>query len=81
MVDAVLKVLTFFVVVILILLLLNTLGGFIAAEIPDAVGALRRIIEALWNSLQDITQHYRTPHTSAVWLVIHGLPSPTEGYQ
>jgi predicted PurR-regulated permease PerM len=55
MVNAVVKVLTFFVVVILILLLLNILGGFIAAQIPDAVQALDRIIEALWNALQDIT--------------------------
>jgi hypothetical protein len=71
MVDAVLKVLTFFAVVILILLLLNTLGGFIATQIPSAVWTLRRIIEALWTSLQDITQHYRTPGATAVWLVIH----------
>jgi hypothetical protein len=46
MVDPILKVLTFFAVVILILLLLNTLGGFIAAQIPNAVWALRRIIDS-----------------------------------
>ena len=75
MVEPILRVLTFFAVVILILLLLNTLGGFIAAQIPDAVGGLRRIIDALWSSLQDITQHYRAPHATAVWLVMQGLPS------
>src|SRR5918911_5599234 len=56
MVEPILRVLTFFAVVILILLLLNTLGGFIAAQIPNAVWGLRRIIDALWSSLQDITQ-------------------------
>lgn len=52
-------------------------GGFIAAQIPNAVWALRRIIEALWSSLQDITQHYRAPRATAVWLVMHGLRSST----
>ena len=74
MVEPILKVLNFFAVVILILLLLNTLGGFIAAQIPNAAWGLRRIIEALWGSLQDITQHYRAPRATAVWLVMHGLP-------
>jgi hypothetical protein len=77
MVDPILKVLTFFAVVILILLLLNTLGGFIAAQIPNAVWALRRIIEALWNSMQDITEHYRAPHATVIWLAIHGLRRST----
>ena len=65
MAEPILRVLTFFAVVILVLLLLNTLGGFIAAQIPDAVWGLRHIIEALWNSLQDITQHYRAPRVTA----------------
>lgn len=63
MVDAVVKVLTFFVVVILVLVLLNTLGGFIAVEIPNAALALRRIIESLWNAAQDATQHYHSART------------------
>jgi hypothetical protein len=68
MVDAAVKVLTFFLVVILILILLNTLGDYIAAQIPNAAWALRRIIEALWNALQDITQHYQAPHIAAFGL-------------
>ena len=58
MVDAVVKVLTFFVVVILVLIFLNTLGGFIATQIPNAALALRRILESLWNAAQGATQHY-----------------------
>ena len=45
MVDSAVRVLTFFVVVILILIFLNTLGGCIAAQIPTASLALRRILE------------------------------------
>jgi hypothetical protein len=62
MVDAVVKVLTFFVVVILVLILLNTLGGFIATQIPNAALAVRRIIESLWNSAQGVAYHYQSLH-------------------
>jgi len=62
MVDAVLKVLTFFLVVILILILLNVLGGFIAGQIPNAAWGLRRILESLWNAVQNVTQHYQPSH-------------------
>ena len=59
MVDAAVKVLTFFLVVILILLLLNWLGGFIAEQIPNAASVLHRIIQSLWNAGQSVTQHYQ----------------------
>ena len=62
MVDAVVKVLTFFVVVILVLIFLNTLGGFIATQIPNAALALRRILESLWNAAQGVTHHYQSLH-------------------
>lgn len=56
MVDAVVKVLTFFVVLILILLILNSVGDYIAAQIPEAAEVTRRIFQALWNGLQRIAQ-------------------------
>jgi hypothetical protein len=62
MVDAVVKVLTFFVVVILVLILLDTLGGFIATQIPNAALAVRRIIKSLWNSAQGVAHHHQSLH-------------------
>ena len=56
MVDAVVKVLTFFVVLILILLILNLAGDYIAAQIPEAVEAIGNIFQALWNALRRIPQ-------------------------
>ncbi|HEX5348302.1 MAG TPA: hypothetical protein VFW64_14545 [Pseudonocardiaceae bacterium] len=56
MVDAVMKVLTFFVVLILILLILNLAGDYIAAQIPQAAEVTRRIVQALWNGLQRAAQ-------------------------
>lgn len=56
MVDAVMKVLTFFVVLILILLILSMAGDYIAAQIPQAAEVTRRILQALWNGLQRVAQ-------------------------
>jgi hypothetical protein len=56
MVDSVVKVLTFFMIVILILLLLNTVGDYVAAQIPEAAGAIRHILQEIWDALQRIVQ-------------------------
>ena len=56
MTDAVVKVLTFFVVLILILLILNTVGDYIATQIPEAAEVTRRIFQSLWTGLQRIAQ-------------------------
>jgi predicted PurR-regulated permease PerM len=60
MVDAAVKVLTFFLVLILILIILNTVGDYIATQIPNAASVLRRILDALWKALQNITQPYQS---------------------
>lgn len=56
MADAIVKVLTFFVVLILVLLILNLVGDYIAAQIPQAAEVTRHIVQALWNACQRIFQ-------------------------
>jgi hypothetical protein len=54
MVKAIEKVLTFFVVLILILLLIQLLGGFIASSVEPAGTQVGRILQNLWDGIQNI---------------------------
>jgi hypothetical protein len=54
MVKAIEKVLTFFVVLILILLLIQLLGGFIANSVEPAGSQVGRILQNMWDGIQNI---------------------------
>lgn len=56
MVDTIAKVLTVFVVVILALVLLNTVGGYVAEQIPGAGEMIHRIFHEIWNALHRVFQ-------------------------
>ncbi len=56
MVDSVAKILTVFLVVLLILLLLNTVGEYIAVQIPPAAEGLHHILQEIWRGLHGIVE-------------------------
>jgi len=57
MVDTSAKLLTIFMVVILTLVLLNSVGDYIAVQIPPMAGTIREILHELSTAFQRIIQH------------------------
>ena len=56
MVDTAAKLLAIFMVVILALLLLNSVGDYIATQVPPAIGTIGNILHELGIAFQRIVQ-------------------------